>query len=97
MLVLGEPGIGKSALLATSRPSPFPPRFGWLRTQGLEQEAPLAFGALQRLLRPVSGFLDRVHGPQGRALRLAFGLESGESVGPVPCGCCDVISAQLRG
>ena len=86
VLVLGEPGIGKSALLDDVAAVAVSAEVRVLRTQGLEQEAPLAFGALQRLLRPVSGFLDRVHGPQGRALRLAFGLESGESVDPFLVG-----------
>ena len=40
-----------------------------LRTQGLESEAPLAFAALHRLLRPVLGTLDRLPAPQARALR----------------------------
>jgi DNA-binding CsgD family transcriptional regulator len=47
-----------------------------LRTQGVESEAPLAFAALHRLLRPVLGLLDRLPSPQARCLRIAFGLES---------------------
>ena len=53
VVVRGEPGVGKSALLdelvrADGRRRPV------LRTQGLEVEAPLAFAALHRLLRPLT-------------------------------------------
>ena len=47
-------------------------------TSGIESEAPLAFAALQRLLRPLMSRLAAVPSPQARALRVAFGEESGE-------------------
>ena len=50
LVVRGEPGVGKTALL-----NEFVADAGGatvLRTQGLEVEAPLAFAALRRLLRP---------------------------------------------
>ena len=53
-----------------------------LRTQGLEVEAPLAFAALHRLLRPVMRLRDELPVPQARALRVAFGEEDGPSVEP---------------
>ncbi len=75
LLVHGEPGAGKSALLdylvANAGTD-----VCILRTQGVESEAPLAFAALHRLLRPVIGLLDRLPAPQARCLRIAFGLES---------------------
>src|SRR5690242_16680321 len=58
LLVRGEPGAGKSALLddlAANAGSDV----CLLRTQGVEAEAPLPFAALHRLLRPVLGLLDR--------------------------------------
>jgi hypothetical protein len=55
-----------------------------LRTQGLESEAPLAFPALHRLLRPVLALVDGLPPPQARALRLAFGHEDGGAVEPFP-------------
>jgi DNA-binding CsgD family transcriptional regulator len=74
LLVHGEPGAGKSALL-----DDLVANTGndvcVLRTQGVESEAPLAFAALHRLLRPVVGLLDRLPPPQARCLRTAFGLE----------------------
>jgi DNA-binding CsgD family transcriptional regulator len=72
LVLTGQPGVGKSALLtdAVARAD----GMTVLRTQGVESESPLAFAALQRLLRPV--LADRVHSlpkPQSRALRAAFG------------------------
>jgi DNA-binding CsgD family transcriptional regulator len=83
LLVHGEPGVGKSALL-----DDLVANAGGdvciLRTQGVESEAPLAFAALHRLLLPVLDLLDRLPEPQARCLRIAFGLESGpESELPV--------------
>ena len=49
---------------------------------GLESEAPLAFAALHRLLRPVVDLIERIPAPQARALRVAFGQEEGRSVDP---------------
>ena len=80
LVVLGEPGIGKSALLehlVTSTGGALV-----LRTQGLEVEAPLAFAALHRLLRPVMRLREGLPLPQSRALRVAFGEEEGPSVEP---------------
>ncbi len=44
-----------------------------LRTQGIESESPLPFAALQRLLRPVMRYVDRLPARQSSALRAAFG------------------------
>src|SRR4051794_17832985 len=44
-----------------------------LRVSGVESESPLAFAALQRLLRPVLHHLGRLPAPQSRALLAAFG------------------------
>jgi DNA-binding CsgD family transcriptional regulator len=81
VLLHGEPGAGKSALLEDLVAGA---GHGWLvlRTQGVESEAPLAFAALHRLLRPVLGLLDRLPGPQSRALRSVFGQEDMDAVQP---------------
>ncbi|RYP86289.1 ATP-binding protein [Nocardioides guangzhouensis] len=78
MLLRGQPGVGKSALLehAVSVAADVTV----LRTRGVESEAPLPFAALHRLLRPVLGHLDDIPAPQASALRAAFG-ETAESVG----------------
>jgi DNA-binding CsgD family transcriptional regulator len=78
LLVHGEPGAGKSALLddlVASAGSDV----CVIRTQGVESEAPLAFAALHRLLRPVLGLLGRLPSPQARCLRIAFGLDFDEA------------------
>ena len=56
LVVRGQPGVGKSALLADLEEragSAVGPSVQILRTQGIESESPLPFAALQRLLRPV--------------------------------------------
>lgn len=75
VVVHGEPGVGKSALLAEVSSTVSDVRV--LRTQGLESESPLAFAALHRLLRPVLDLVERLPAPQARALGVAFGQEVG--------------------
>jgi DNA-binding CsgD family transcriptional regulator/tetratricopeptide (TPR) repeat protein len=80
LVVHGEPGAGKSALLDDLVAGAVGARV--VRTQGLESEAPLAFAALHRLLRPLPALRDRLPAPQARALRVAFGEEEGAAVDP---------------
>ena len=81
LLLHGEPGVGKSALLedlvATAGNDMLV-----LRTQGVESEGPLPFAALHRMLRPVLGILDRLPSPQATALRAAFGVQDQVAVEP---------------
>ena len=81
LLLHGEPGAGKSALLEDLVANAGSD-VRVLRTQGVESEAPLAFAALHRLLRPVLGLLDRLPAPQARALRSVFGQEDAGTVQP---------------
>jgi DNA-binding CsgD family transcriptional regulator len=94
LVVLAEPGMGKTTLLrdlvtsqqaarAEGRPVDGGARV--LRTAGVESESPLPFAALHRLLRPVANF-DRLPPPQARALRVAFGLQDGPRVEPFLVG-----------
>jgi DNA-binding CsgD family transcriptional regulator len=76
LVVLGDPGSGKSSLLDEVQAGA--QDLTVLRTQGIESEAPLAFAALQRLLRPLRSLADRLPEPQAQALRVAFGEETGE-------------------
>ena len=80
LVLLGQPGIGKSALLDDAV-TDLSGESGVtvLRTRGVESEAPLPFAALQRLLRPVRDRLDRVPAPQANALRAAFGEAEGSA------------------
>ena len=71
VVVRGDPGVGKTALLADACSRATGVRVLW--TQGIESESPLPFAALHRLLRPVLPYLDRLPPSQARALRAAFG------------------------
>ena len=59
VVVRGEPGVGKSALLSDASSRAAGARVLWV--QGIESESPLAFAALHRMLRPVPG--TQVNGP----------------------------------
>ena len=86
LVVRGEPGIGKSALLDDLAGTATDQGLRVLRTQGLESESPLAFGALHRLLRPLTQLIDQLPAPQAQALRVAFGQQDGPSVEPFLVG-----------
>jgi DNA-binding CsgD family transcriptional regulator len=72
LLVRGEAGIGKSALLdyACQRAA----GFTVVTARGLESEAELAFAGLADLLRPLLGLLDHIPAPQAEALAGALAL-----------------------
>ena len=72
LVVRGEAGVGKTALLDYAAGTAAGMRL--LRGTGIESEAELPFAALQLLLRPGLGRLDVLPPPQARALRGAFGL-----------------------
>lgn len=77
LVVLSDPGTGKSALLTDAIATASDMTV--LRTQGIESEAPLAFAALQRLLRPLMPRAADLPAPQAHALRVALGEELGEA------------------
>src|SRR6516225_274537 len=72
LVVRGEPGIGKSALLSYARQQAPPMRV--LSASGAEAESDLAFAGLHELLRPVLGYLGELPGTQSQALAGALGL-----------------------
>ncbi|ALG09662.1 helix-turn-helix transcriptional regulator [Kibdelosporangium phytohabitans] len=72
LVIRGEAGIGKSALLDHAVATAGGARV--VRGVGIESEAELAFGALHLLLYPFLDRLDLLPGPQAGALRGAFGL-----------------------
>ena len=84
LVLRGEPGVGKSALLDDLALQAGDATV--LRTQGLEVEAPLAFAALHRLLRPLARLREGLPVPQARALRVALGEDDGPSVEPFLVG-----------
>jgi DNA-binding CsgD family transcriptional regulator/tetratricopeptide (TPR) repeat protein len=75
LVVRGEPGVGKTALLEYATGSASDLRV--LRAVGVESEMELAFAALQQLCAPMLDRLGRLPGPQHAALGTAFGLSEG--------------------
>ena len=75
LVVRGEPGIGKTALLdyAAGRAV----GFRVVRAWGVESEMELAFAGLHQLCVPMLGRLDQLPGPQRDALAVAFGMREG--------------------
>lgn len=72
LVLRGEPGIGKTALLAYAAERA--EGFHMLRTLGVETESELPFAALHELLRPLLDRLDALPEQQARALRAGFAL-----------------------
>src|SRR5829696_7089898 len=72
LVIQGEPGIGKTALLEHAVACA--DDFTVLRAVGIHSEGKLAFSGLLQLLRPVLGDLLAVPEPQAEALRRALGL-----------------------
>lgn len=80
LVVRGEPGIGKTALLgyAEDRARRMH-RIAVVRTTGIETEAEIPFASLHLLLRPALDRIDVLPGPQAAALKAAFGMGPGSS------------------
>ncbi|HET7046630.1 MAG TPA: AAA family ATPase [Solirubrobacteraceae bacterium] len=78
LVLEGEPGVGKTALLDYAIASGSDLRV--LRAVGVESEMELAFAALHQLCAPVLDCLERLPVPQRDALLTTFGL----CAGPVP-------------
>ena len=72
LVVRGEPGIGKTALLEDARERASDMHV--LAARGVESEAELPFAGLHQLLRPALDRVDQLPGPQARALQGALGL-----------------------
>jgi DNA-binding CsgD family transcriptional regulator len=77
LVVRGEPGIGKTALLDHSIESAA--GFVITRTGGVEWEMELPFAGLQQLCAPMQDQLERLPTPQRDALAVAFGLTAGDA------------------
>src|SRR5215469_9853328 len=75
LLLRGDAGSGKSALLVEARR-----RAGdmlVLHAVGVDAESTLAYATLQQLIRPILTRTDGLPAPQRDALRTALGLEAG--------------------
>src|SRR5918999_4485996 len=75
LVVHGEPGVGKTALLEYAIDSASELRV--VRAIGVESEMELPFAALHQLCAPMLDRLDRLPGPQRDALATTFGLSAG--------------------
>ena len=80
LVLRGDPGIGKTALLeyATERAE----GFRVLRAVGIESESKLAFSGLHQLLLPVLGELDQVPEAAAEALSRSLALAAPGEVNP---------------
>src|SRR5271163_2745047 len=77
LVVRGDPGIGKTALLDYAAGRAL--GFRVVRAWGVESEMELAFAGLHQLYVPMLGRLDQLPGPQRDALAVAFGMREGQA------------------
>src|SRR6202049_458906 len=84
LVVHGEPGVGKTALLEWTVEEGRQLRV--LRTVGVEGEMELPFSALQQLCSPILDRSERLPDPQRDALSVAFGLSAGQAPNPFLVG-----------
>ena len=75
LVVHGEPGTGKTALLECLAGRA--PGCRIARAAGVQSEMELAFAGLHQLCAPMLEHLDRLPAPQRDALRIAFGISAG--------------------
>ncbi len=80
LVVHGEPGVGKTALLEYAAGGA--EGFRVVRTTGVEGEMELAYAALQQMCSPILELAERLPEPQRVALAVAFGESGGEAPNP---------------
>ena len=74
LLIRGEPGVGKTAILEAAKARAASRKMTVLAATGVPSETNLPFAGLYELLRPIVERTERLPGPQQEALRAAFGL-----------------------
>jgi DNA-binding CsgD family transcriptional regulator len=84
LVVHGEPGVGKTALLEYAGEGGR--EFRVVRAVGVEGEMELPYAALQQLCSPILELTERLPMPQGDALAVAFGLSAGAPPSPFLVG-----------
>jgi DNA-binding CsgD family transcriptional regulator len=77
LVLRGEPGVGKTALLDYLQERASGCRV--VRAAGVESEMEIAFAGLHQLCAPMLGSLARLPWPQRDAVSTAFGLSGGEA------------------
>lgn len=83
VVIVGEPGVGKSLLLAAAGEAA--EGFTVLSAAGVQSESDLAFGALSALLHPLFDGIDALPSAQAQSLRAAVGLASEAQVERLAC------------
>jgi DNA-binding CsgD family transcriptional regulator len=84
LVLQGDPGIGKTALLEYGLDTA--KDFRVVRTSGVEGETELDYAALQHLCSPLLELIERLPDPQRDALAVAFGLSPGRPPSPFMVG-----------
>ncbi|WP_187369281.1 helix-turn-helix transcriptional regulator [Baekduia soli] len=99
LLLHGEPGIGKSALLRHAGERATELGFGVVRTRGFESESDIPFAGLLELLTPLLALRDRIPEVQARALGSALALEPPAPFDrfAVPAGMLGLLAAAAEG
>ncbi len=77
LVVRGEAGIGKSALLSYARESASSSQFRVESCTAAESETPFAFAGLHQLCEPMLDHVGALPAPQRAALEVALGLREG--------------------
>jgi len=84
LVVCGEPGVGKTALLDYLVEQASGCRV--VRAGGVQSEMELAFAGLHQLCAPMLSHLERLPVPQREALRTVFGVSAGPAPDPFLVG-----------
>jgi DNA-binding CsgD family transcriptional regulator len=84
LVVLGDPGVGKTALLENAVEEN--PDFRVVRAAGVERDMELDYAALQQLCAPVLELVGRLPDSQRDALGVTFGLSAGPAPSPFLVG-----------
>ena len=77
LAIVGEAGIGKSALLAYAEEQAQDMKV--LRARGVQSEAHIPFAGLFELLRPALAWIDQIPAPQAAALESALALRPAQA------------------
>lgn len=77
LLIVGDPGIGKSVLLQVASDLADDRGTSVLRAEGVGFKADVSHAVLDQLLVPLADLFPRLSALHGRALTVALGLEDG--------------------